>query len=310
MLRSFDAQMMMSTPPVSVYIPAYNVAEFLPQSIESLLAQTLTPDEILVIDDGSRDASAEIAARYPQVTLIRHEQNRGLAAARNTAFRSARNEFVASLDADCVADPGWLAALVPNLSDPQIAGAGGRLVEGVHRTVADRWRAAHMPQEWGAEPIDNPKFLFGCNNLFRKSAVLAAGGYDEAMRTNGEDADLCRKLRDRGWNLLYDPEARATHLRRDTTRSILDACWRWLLFGSRWYPKGMSLRSVAGYALKIHTRYFAQLVRSDLRARRFELLGIDFLTLLYFPYREFRLWRISRTNPAALPSHIPQTPAQ
>jgi glycosyltransferase involved in cell wall biosynthesis len=231
---------------ISAYIPAYNAAEFLPQSIESLLAQTLTPDEILIIDDGSRDACAEFAARYPQVTLIRHEQNRGLAAARNTAFRSARNEFVASLDADCIADSGWLAALVPNLSDPQIAGTGGRLIEGVHRTVADRWRAAHMPQEWGAERIENPKFLFGCNNLFRKSVVLAAGGYDEAMRTNGEDADICRKHRDRGWKLFYDPRARATHLRRDTTRSILDACWRWLLFGSRRYPNGMSLRSVAG----------------------------------------------------------------
>ena len=113
-----------------------------------------------------------------------------------------------------------------------------------------------MPQELGPNPIENPKFLFGCNNIFRKSAVLAAGGDDEAMRTNGEDADLCRKLRDRGWKLFYDPRARATDLRRDTIRSILDACWRWLLFGSRWYPNGMSLRSVAGYALKITYQIF------------------------------------------------------
>jgi len=275
----------MSAERVSIYIPAYNVAEFLLHSIESLLAQTLPSDEILVVDDGSRDASAEIATRYPQVTLIRHEQNRGLAAARNTAFRSARNEFVASLDADCTADPSWLAALVPNLSDPQIA--------------------AHMPQEWGAEPIENPKFLFGCNILFRKSAVLEAGSYDEAMCTNGEDADLCRELQNRGLKLLYDPRARATHLRRDTTRSILDACWRWLFYGSKWYPKGMRLITLCGYAVMVHFRYmFRNLVRSDLRARRFELLGIDCLTLLYFPYREFRLWRISRTNPSALPSHI------
>ena len=300
----------MSSEGVTIYIPAYNVSEFLPPSIESLLAQSHPPDEILIIDDGSQDATPEIAARYPQVTLIRHERNRGLAAARNTAFRSARNEFIASLDADCVADPNWLAALVSRMNDPKIAGVGGRLLEGVQRTVADRWRSAHMPQEWGAEASENPKFLFGCNNLFRKSAVLEAGGYDEAMRTNGEDADLCCKLQYRGWKLFYDPKARATHLRRDTTRSILDACWRWLLFGSRWYPQGMSLRSVAGYALKIHTRYFAQLVGSDFRARRFELLGIDCLTLLYFPYRELHLWRLSRTNPAALPSHIPHTPAQ
>src|ERR1700683_4929184 len=92
----------MSNPRISVYIPAYHVAESLPQSTESLQSHPLPPDEILVIDDGSRDSTPEIAARYPQVTLIRHEQNRGLAAARNTAFKTARNELVASLDADCV----------------------------------------------------------------------------------------------------------------------------------------------------------------------------------------------------------------
>jgi len=294
---------------ISVYIPAYNVAEFLPKSIESLLAQTLPPDEILVVDDGSRDASAEIAARYPQVTLIRHERNRGLAAARNTAFRAARNEFVASLDADCVAEPDWLASLVRHFDDPKIAGAGGRLIEGVRRTVADRWRCAHMAQEWGAEPIDDPQFLFGCNNLFRKSAVLEAGGYDEAMRTNGEDADLSRKLHERGWKLFYDPRARATHLRHDTIRSILDAYWRWLFYSSKWYPNGMSLVTVCGYAVMIHFRYMLRtLVSRDLRARRFKLLGIDFLTLFYFPYRELRLWRISRTDPSVLPRHIPNQP--
>jgi glycosyltransferase involved in cell wall biosynthesis len=303
-------QIKMSAPPLSVYIPAYNVAEFLPKSIESILAQSLPPDEILVIDDGSRDASPEIAARYPQVTLIRHERNLGLAAARNTAFRSARNEFVASLDADCVADPNWLAGLLVHFADPKIAGVGGRLIEGARRTVADRWRATHMAQEWGSEPIREPKFLFGCNNLFRKSAVLEAGGYDEAMRTNGEDADLSRRLRQQGGQLLYDPSALATHLRHDTIRSILDACWRWRAFGSRWYSNGMSLRSVAGHALKIHSRYFAKIVGSDFRAGRFELLGIDVLTLFYFPYREFRLWRISRTNPSALPGHIPPPAAR
>ena len=295
---------------VSVYIPAYNVAEFLSKCIESLLAQTLPPNEILVIDDGSRDASAEIAARYSRVTLIRHEKNRGLAAARNTAFQSARNEFVASLDADCVADPDWLASLVPHFADPKIAGAGGRLIEGVRRSVADRWRCAHMAQEWGAEAIDDPQFLFGCNNVFRKSAVLAAGGYDEAMRTNGEDADLSRRLHDHGWKLFYDPAARATHLRHDTVGSILDAYWRWLFSSSKWYPKGISLLSICGYAVMIHFRYmFRTLLARDIRARRFELLGIDFLTLFYFPYREFGLWRISRTNPSALPGHIPQRPA-
>jgi GT2 family glycosyltransferase len=276
---------------ISVYIPAYNSAEFLSRAIDGLLAQTLPANEILVIDDGSRDATAGIAASYPAVTLVRHTRNSGLGAARNTGFRTARNEFVASLDADCVPDPDWLAGLSRHFEDPRVAGVGGRLIEGNQRTVADRWRRAHMPQEWGDQPVRNPKFLFGCNNVFRKSAVLEAGGYDESMCTNGEDTDVSRRLRDRGWDLLYDPEPRVVHLRHDTMRSILDTYWRWWRFGVRAYANGVRLRSVLGHALFVHFRHtFLDLVRSDLNARRYDLLGLDLAALGYFPYRDFCLW--------------------
>ena len=276
---------------VSVYIPAYNVSEFLAKSIESLLAQTLRPDEILVIDDGSRDSSVEIAARYPAVTVVRHATNKGLAAARNTAMHAARNELVASIDADCVADPSWLVEMVNCMADPALAGVGGKLKEGVQRTTADRWRAVHMPQEWGDATIHNPRFLFGCNNVFRKSAVLGIGGYDERMRTNGEDTDLCFRLREKGWNFLYEPSARATHLRHDTTRSILDTYWRWWRFGVGAYSNGAQLRAVFGHAIFVHFRYnFLGPARKDLKASRWNLLAFDFLVLGYFPYRDFRLW--------------------
>src|SRR5215469_904103 len=172
-----------SLPKITVYVPAYNVAEFLPRCLEGVLAQTRPADEILLIDDGSRDACAEIASKYPGVTLIRHEINKGLAAARNTAMRAARNQWIASLDADCVPAPDWLAQLTERLRDSSVVGVGGMLTEGVQGTLADRWRAVHMPQHWGDAEILNPRFLFGCNNVLRKSAVLAIGGYDESMRT-------------------------------------------------------------------------------------------------------------------------------
>jgi glycosyltransferase involved in cell wall biosynthesis len=159
---------------ISAHIPAYNVSEYLAATIEGLLSQTHPFDEILIIDDGSKDNSAEIASRYPQVTLIRHPQNKGLAAARNTAFHSARNELVASVDADVVADPNWIATLLPHMNDPKVAGAGGFLAEGVQKTIADRWRRARMSQEWGNQYIRNPTFLYGCNNIFRKSAIAFA----------------------------------------------------------------------------------------------------------------------------------------
>jgi GT2 family glycosyltransferase len=276
---------------VTVYIPAYNVAKFLALAIESLLAQTYAADELIVIDDGSQDATVEIARRYPLVKLVRHDTNRGLGGARNTAVRTARNEFVASLDADCVAEPEWLAALVAAMADPKVAGVGGKLTEGVQVNLADRWRRAHMPQEWGDSVVRNPKFLFGCNSLFRKSLVLEAGGYDERMRTNGEDTDLSARLRARGWDLLYTPVARATHLRHDSTRSILDTYWRWWRFGVNAYANGPRLRSVLGHAIFVHFRYnFLDPLRKDIEARRWELVPFDFLILAYFPYRDFRLW--------------------
>ena len=276
---------------VTVYIPAHNAAEFLERAIKGVLAQTHPAHEILVIDDGSGDATREIAARFPEATIIRHEQNRGLGAARNTAFAAARNEFVASLDADCIPEPDWLAELVKHLADEKVAGAGGRLIEGVQSCAADRWRRAHMPQEWGDALLRNPRFLFGSNNIFRKSAVREAGGYDERMRTNGEDVDLSQRLLAKGWGLVYEPVARVTHLRHDTIPSILDTYWRWWRFGVRAYSKGVRLRSVIGHAAFVHFRYtFFELVRSDLRARRFDLLGLDLTALAYFPYRDLRLW--------------------
>ena len=167
-----------------------------------------------------------------------------------------------------------------HFDDPKVAGVGGRLIEGNQRTVADRWRRAHMPQEWGDQPLHNPRFLFGCNNMFRKSAVREAGGYDESMRTNGEDTDISERLRDKGWDLLYDPEPLVVHLRHDTVRSILDTYWRWWRFGVRAYANGVRLRSVLGHALFVHFRHtFLDLVRSDLNARRFDLLGLDLAAL-------------------------------
>jgi glycosyltransferase involved in cell wall biosynthesis len=281
---------------VTVYIPAYNAAEFLARSIESLLTQTCPADQIIVVDDGSRDATAEIARHYSQVILVRHDPNRGLGAARNTAMRAARNEFVASIDADCVAERGWLAALVAAMADPKVAGVGGKLAEGVQTTLADRWRGAHMPQEWGDSVTRNPRFLFGCNNLFRKSLVLEAGGYDERMRTNGEDTDISARLRARGWDLLYDPAARVTHLRHDSIRSILGTYWRWWRFGVKAYSNGVRLRSVLGHALFVHFRYtFIELVSQDLKAGRWSLLGVDLLALGYLPYCDFRLWLKERS---------------
>ena len=214
---------------VTLYIPCYNGEAFIAACIEGALSQTLPPDEILVIDDGSTDRSVELASGYPQVRVVRHETNKGLSVARNTALREARGDLLASLDADCVAQPTWLQTLVTIMdASPKISGCSGMLVENFTDSAADRFRAIHLRQHWGEQQVLCPRFLMGANTMFRKASLQAISGYDEKFRTNGEDVDICRRLYRNGGVLVYEPSAVAFHSRRDTIRSVLNMQWRHL----------------------------------------------------------------------------------
>src|SRR5437763_3156400 len=94
---------------VSVIIPCYKQADFLPEAIESALSQRHRPIEVIVVDDGSPDNTAEVVARYPQVRYLRQE-NRGLGGARNTGFRVSKGEYILFLDADDRFTPDAAAA--------------------------------------------------------------------------------------------------------------------------------------------------------------------------------------------------------
>ncbi len=273
-------------PPISVYIPCYNAEPYLVRVLEGVLAQTLPADEVIVVDDGSRDRSVEIAARFP-VTLLRQEQNRGLAAARNAAMRAARNGLVAALDADVVPEPEWLERLAPHFENAKVALGGGKLVEAVERGVADRWRAVHLRQHWGDAAMENPWFVFGANTMARRSAVLEAGGYDERLRTNGEDSNLSMRLRERGWTTFYEPAALCRHLREDTVRTALETYWRY----RRDFLKPMTAGKIWRMFRYQHIGSARYVLREDLRARRYEFLGMDALLLFASSWNDAKLWR-------------------
>lgn len=159
---------------VTLYIPCYNAEKTIKECLDGVMGQIYPIGEILIINDGCRDRTIDIVSVYP-VRIINHNTNKGLAAARNTAFRQAKNEFVASLDADCVARPNWLEQLMSSFSDDNIAGAGGILIEKYSISLADKWRFAHMPQMWGKELIQDPPFLYGSNTVFRKKSFGRPG---------------------------------------------------------------------------------------------------------------------------------------
>ena len=213
---------------VTVYVPCLNAEETVGPCLASLISQRRKPDEIIVVDDGSTDRSVDVARRYG-VRCARHETGMGLATTRNSGIQMATGDLVASLDADCCADPLWLDTLVRHIDGaPNLVGAAGRLYEREHDTIADRWRATHLPQHWGRSPVTDPPYLHGANTVFRRQALIDAGLYPTALLTDGEDLAISIRLA-RGRPkaaLLYDPAALVMRLRRDDPASVIRAYWR------------------------------------------------------------------------------------
>ncbi len=241
---------------VSVYVPSFNAERTLGACLQSILAQTVAFEQVLVIDDGSADGTADVASGF-DVELVRNPGNWGLAATRNVGLSIARNPLVASVDSDCVLAKDWLETLLTSMKTG-IGAVGGALFERHMDDLADLWRSKHLAQNWGPEPVVNPPFLFGCNGLHRREAVLSVGGYNEALTRNGEDSDISRKLKAKGWVLLYDPRARAFHLQRDSVTSAMARWWRW----HNPLPKALGLADIAGRAPK-HLMRALQYIRVD-----------------------------------------------
>ena len=212
---------------VSVVVPCYNGAALIGRTIESLLSQTCPADEVLVVDDGSIDNSAAAIRAYP-VTLLQHEYNRGLAAARNTALKAATGEVVVYVDADAPAAPDLLELLLAGYlpPDPRLAGVGGQGLEANIQTVADRWRRAHASQGHGPRARNVP-YLFGLCMSYSVAVLRQVGGFDEAYHTNAEDMDLGLRLTRAGYRLRYLPTARVYHQRRDDVASLQRAIAAW-----------------------------------------------------------------------------------
>lgn len=269
---------------VTLYIPCFNAENTIRECLEGVFNQALVPDEILVIDDGSTDKTIEIVRKYP-VKIISHVENRGLAAARNSAIENAQGEFIASLDTDCIADPEWLSRMIARLGAQDIAGVGGRLVEKYSDSVFDRWRSVHMKQEWKDEK-SSPDFLFGSNTVFRKQAITDAGLYNEVFKTNYEDVDMCRRLKNAGWALVYEPKALVHHLKRDNISSLLNAYWRWHTFfykEKEFYASHENFINKIKDSLGLANRY----IHEDIKSGREDLVYLDFLLSLHHCLRDF-----------------------
>lgn len=176
---------------VSVVIPSYNHGRYLPQAIDSALAQTLPPAEIIVVDDGSSDDTPTVTALYgPPVHLIQ-QNNRGLSAARNTGIQAATGEYVAFLDADDLWLPEFLVTLVPLLdADPALGAAHGgcRFIDAAGSPLPQTTTRVVPPSQVHDVLIDGD-FFPAHAVLARRACLDRVGLFDETLRAN-EDWDM------------------------------------------------------------------------------------------------------------------------
>ncbi len=273
---------------VSLYIPCYNASRFLDKVLPAVCEQTLVPREIVIVDDGSTDATPLLARAHADAApcpmrVVAHPHNMGLAAARNTGVRETAGKRVASLDADVVPAPDWLERLNAEMEATGAAGVGGDLMETCCDGLANLWRCRHMRQSWGPERKERPPFLFGSNTLFTRQAIQAAGGYDERLRTNAEDVKLCEAIRDR-MLLVYTPAAKCSHLRKDSLASLLHAYWRWHYYGTH-TPVSVS-KNVESHWKAI--KRLGRLFREDLAEGQPDCAAMDLLHMGYGAYMDWR----------------------
>jgi glycosyltransferase involved in cell wall biosynthesis len=188
---------------VSVLLPTYNRAKYIAESLDSVLAQTYRPFEIIVIDDGSSDETAAVCARYgANVSYVKVKKNRGKTAAINHGLTLARGEFIWIMDDDDIAPPEALATLVrPLISDDDVGFSFGTLQkfrtdrQGKHRFESSQWADLTAPRSLFVRLMEDCFITGQPCVLFRRRLLAELAPFDERILSSVDYNILLRLSR-------------------------------------------------------------------------------------------------------------------
>ncbi|MFN3407942.1 MAG: glycosyltransferase [Limisphaerales bacterium] len=233
-------------PKVSVVVASYNSERTLRACLESLERLHYPDYEVILVDDGSTDATAQLVfqgrtepgpaggtfpmfsdkpgqlAAFPHLRYFRHAKNEGLSVARNTGIAAATGEIIAFTDADCRADEDWLYYLVGALLSREFGAVGGpNFLPPEDSAVA----AAVMVSPGGPAHVmlddRQAEHIPGCNMAFWRDALAAINGFDPIFKRAGDDVDVCWRLEQAGYKIGFSPAALVWHYRRATVGAYL-----------------------------------------------------------------------------------------
>ena len=222
--REFNAAPFSSThrtswPKVSVLVCAYNAAFTLDDCLCSLEALDYPSFEIIVVNDGSTDATSSIANSHQGVHVI-DTTSEGLSVARNVALAHATGEIVAYTDADVRVHSQWLTYLIQPFLDQTVVGAGGPNIV----PPDDSWLAQCVARSPGAPThvmLDDvvAEHVPGCNMAFRRDSLLELGGFNPIFDRAADDIDVCWRFQASGEKIGFSPAALVWHHHRSSVKA-------------------------------------------------------------------------------------------
>ena len=210
---------------LSIVIPNWNGARFLPPCLKALRQQTYSKLEVIVVDNASHDGSPDVIRQdYPWVRLIELPENRGFTGACNAGMRAAQGDFVALLNNDTEVDPGWAAAVIDAFSrHPEIGSVASKMLlfdqrDHIH-TAGDFFTVDGRPGNrgvWQADSgqFDHEEYVFsacGGSSVYRRTLLDQVGLLDDDFFFSLEDVDLGWRANLAGWRCLYTPAAVVYH---------------------------------------------------------------------------------------------------
>ena len=213
---------------LSIVIVSFNARADLERCLESLHdARPAAAHEILVVDNGSTDGSAEAARRWPGVTVVETGANLGFARANNLGIRAGSGANILLLNSDTIVPAGAIDRLLAELDrhedvavvGPRLVDAGGRAELSFGRMIGplnelrQQWLVRSGAVEDLARRRQYPDWVSGACLLVRRRDAEAVGGLDERFFMYTEDVDFCAAIRARGRRILFTPEVEVVHLR-------------------------------------------------------------------------------------------------
>lgn len=205
-------------PLISIIMPVYNGEKFIQEAIDSVFAQSVTDFELIVVDDGSTDATLAILETYGDRLTVLRQQNSGHAAARNAAARISRGQWIAMIDADDLWHPEKLAQQLAVADNAEVIYTAALNFEDSSRVDNTTFADGHCHNGDVFDQLVLDNFITHSSILMKRDAFLKSGGYDESLKTTC-DWDLWLRMSASGYRFRGTP-APLTHYRwRATSNS-------------------------------------------------------------------------------------------